>query len=61
MRRSLLLALVGGWLLAFVVTAGPAAAHATLITTDPGEGARVAQVPSAVTLQFSEGVSLGAG
>ena len=61
MRRSLLLTLVGGWLLAFVVLAGPASAHATLITTDPGEGARVAQVPSAVTLQFSEGVSLGAG
>jgi copper transport protein len=60
-RRSLLLALVGGWLLAGVVMAGPASAHATLVTTDPGEGARVAQVPSAVTLQFSEGVSLGAG
>ena len=41
----LLLALLGGWLLAGVVTAGPASAHATLVTTDPGEGARVAQVP----------------
>lgn len=61
MRRFLLLALLGGWLVAGVVTAGPAAAHATLISTDPGEGARVRQVPSAVTLQFSEGVSLGAG
>jgi copper transport protein len=60
-RRSLLLVLLGGWLLAGVVTAGPAAAHATLISTDPGEGARVQQVPSAVTLTFSEGVSLGAG
>jgi copper transport protein len=60
-RRVLLLALLGGWLLAWVVTAGPASAHATLVTTDPGEGARVAQAPSAVTLQFSEGVSLGAG
>jgi copper transport protein len=53
--------MVGGWLLAGVVTAGPAAAHASLISTDPGEGARVQQVPSAVTLTFSEGVSLGAG
>ena len=61
MRRAVLLALIGGWLLAGVVTAGPASAHATLITTDPGEGARVQQVPSAVTLTFSEGVSLGAG
>jgi copper transport protein len=60
-RRALLLALLGGWLLAGVVTAGPASAHASLVTTDPGEGARVAEVPSAVTLQFSEGVSLGAG
>ena len=61
MRRALLLALLGGWLLAGVITAGPASAHASLVTTDPGEGARVARVPSAVTLQFSEGVSLGAG
>jgi copper transport protein len=60
-RRAVLLALLGGWLLAGVVTAGPASAHASLVTTDPGEGARVAEVPSAVTLQFSEGVSLGAG
>lgn len=61
MRRALLLALLVGWLLAGVVAAGPASAHATLVTTDPGEGARVARVPSAVTLEFSEGVSLGAG
>ena len=61
MRRALLLALLTGWLLAGVVTAGPASAHASLVSTDPGEGARVEQVPSTVTLQFSEGVSLGAG
>jgi copper transport protein len=62
-RRAplLLLTLLAGWLLAGVVTAGPAAAHATLISTDPGEGARVQEVPAAVTLEFSEGVSLGAG
>jgi copper transport protein len=62
-RRAplLLLTLLAGWFLAGVVTAGPAAAHATLISTDPGEGARVEQVPAAVTLEFSEGVSLGAG
>jgi copper transport protein len=62
-RRAplLLLTLVAGWLLAGVVTAGPASAHATLISTDPGEGARVQQAPAEVTLEFSEGVSLGAG
>ncbi|MCW2702480.1 MAG: putative Copper resistance protein CopC [Blastococcus sp.] len=63
MRRAplLLLTLLAGWFLAGVVTAGPAAAHATLISTDPGEGARVQQPPAAVTLEFSEHVSLGAG
>ncbi|MGY1640152.1 copper resistance protein CopC [Geodermatophilus sp. SYSU D00703] len=57
----LLLALVGAWLGAGVVTAPPAAAHAELVSTDPGEGARLAEVPAEVTLTFSEGVSLGAG
>lgn len=63
MRRSalLLLALLGGWLLAGVGTAGPAAAHATLVSTDPGEGARLPSAPAEVTPEFSEGVSLGAG
>ena len=44
-----------------MVTAAPAAAHATLVSTDPGEGARLDSVPADVTLEFSEGVSLGAG
>jgi len=62
-RRSWLVvvALLAGWLAGGVVTALPAAAHATLVSTDPGEGARLESVPGAVTLQFSEGVSLGAG
>ncbi|TQN44324.1 copper transport protein [Blastococcus colisei] len=62
MRRSwfLLVALVAVWL-GGVVTAPPAAAHATLVSTDPGEGARLDAVPEEVTLEFSEGVSLGAG
>ncbi|WP_324276410.1 copper resistance CopC family protein [Blastococcus brunescens] len=62
MRRSwfLLVALVAVWL-GSVATAAPAAAHATLVSTDPGEGARLDAVPSEVTLEFSEGVSLGAG
>ncbi|MGY1814398.1 copper resistance CopC/CopD family protein [Blastococcus sp. SYSU D00820] len=59
---ALLLALLlAGWLAAGVVTAGPAAAHAELVSTDPGEGASLAQVPGEVTLEFSEAVSLGAG
>ncbi|MGR7025741.1 copper resistance CopC/CopD family protein [Geodermatophilus sp. URMC 62] len=57
----LLLALLVGWLGLGVVTAGPAAAHAELASTDPGEGARLDAAPGAVTLRFSEGVSLGAG
>jgi copper transport protein len=62
-RRGLLLllALVGAWLGAGVVTAPPAAAHAELVSTAPGEGARLEQAPGEVTLTFSEGVSLGAG
>ncbi|MCZ2857757.1 copper resistance CopC/CopD family protein [Blastococcus sp. VKM Ac-2987] len=63
MRRSalLLLLLVAGWLGAGIGTAGPAAAHATLVATEPGEGARVDAAPGEVTLRFSEGVALGAG
>ncbi|MBB3082854.1 copper resistance protein CopC [Geodermatophilus sabuli] len=65
-RRSpaaplLLLALLGAWLGAGVLAAPPAAAHAELVTTAPGEGARLEQAPPEVTLTFSEGVSLGAG
>jgi copper transport protein len=62
-RRTVgvLLVLLGGWLLTGVVLAGPASAHASLVSTDPGEGGRVAEAPATVTLEFSEGVSLGAG
>ncbi|MGY1636247.1 copper resistance protein CopC [Geodermatophilus sp. SYSU D00742] len=57
----LLLALVVAWLGAGVLTASPAAAHAELVATAPGEGARLEQAPAEVTLTFTEGVSLGAG
>jgi copper transport protein len=56
-----MLVLLAGWVAGGVVTAPPAAAHATLVSTDPGEGARLESVPAEVTLEFSEGVSLGAG
>jgi copper transport protein len=58
---ALLLALVTGWLLVGVLAAGPAAAHAVLVSTDPAEGASLEQPPDRVTLSFSEPVSLGAG
>jgi copper transport protein len=58
---SLLVVLLAAWFLGGVVTAGPAAAHAELVSTDPAEGARLESVPAQVTLEFSEGVSLGAG
>ena len=67
MRRAgvpswlLLIALLAGWSAAGVATAGPAAAHATLVATDPAESARLETPPAEVTLEFSEGVSLGAG
>ncbi|MGY2079944.1 copper resistance CopC/CopD family protein [Modestobacter sp. SYSU DS0657] len=44
-----------------VLTAPPAAAHATLVTTTPADGARLDDVPDEVTLEFDEPVSLGAG
>ncbi len=63
MRRAsaLLVALVTGWLLVGVVVAGPAAAHAVLVSTDPAEGARLDEAPERITLRFSEPVTLGAG
>jgi copper transport protein len=62
-RRTalLLLALLGGWLVTGVFVAGPASAHATLVSTEPAEGGRLSAAPTQVTLEFSEGVSLGAG
>ncbi|TFV54511.1 copper resistance protein CopC [Geodermatophilus sp. DF01-2] len=57
----LLPALLGLWLGVGVATAPSAAAHAELVSTDPGEGARLEEAPEQVTLTFTEGVSLGAG
>lgn len=56
-----LLALLGSWLVAGVVTAGPASAHALLESTSPEDGAQLATAPAKVTLTFSENVSLRAG
>ncbi|MEI4270495.1 copper resistance protein CopC [Klenkia sp. LSe6-5] len=59
MRRVLLVLLAGVG--ALLGTAGPASAHATVVTSSPADGARLATVPAEVTVQFDEGVSLGAG
>src|SRR3954463_12618479 len=59
--RSLLIVLLAAWVVGGVAAAVPAAAHATLVSTDPAEGARLESMPAQVTLEFSEGVSLGAG
>ena len=63
MRRawSLLVVLLAVWFVGGVATAGPAAAHAELVATDPAQGARLDQPPDRITLTFSEPVTLGAG
>jgi copper transport protein len=45
-------------LLAALVPASAASAHAELLATDPADGSIVDTAPEAVTMQFSEGVSL---
>ncbi|GAA1911461.1 copper resistance protein CopC [Streptantibioticus ferralitis] len=57
--RRLLLVLAA-LLTALLAGAAPAAAHAALIRTDPGEGSVVPSAPSRVLLTFSEGVLLSA-
>ena len=54
-------ALVTAWLVAALVAAGPASAHATVVATDPADGARLTAAPAAVTITFSEPVGLGSG
>jgi copper transport protein len=57
----LLAVLLGGWLVGAVAVATPASAHAELVITQPGEGARLDQAPDRITLRFTEPVSLGSG
>jgi copper transport protein len=58
-RLALLALLLGGalWLLA----AGPASAHATLVAADPPDGARLDRSPAQIHLTFSEHVSASLG
>ncbi|MCX4747880.1 FixH family protein [Kitasatospora sp. NBC_01287] len=52
------LATAGALLVLLIGTASPAAAHAALLQTDPAQNSVVATEPAAVTLTFSEGVTL---
>ena len=58
--RAALGAAAGGLLLV-VLGASPAAAHASLVSVDPPDGARLDESPATVTLTFSETVSTGLG
>ena len=49
---------VAGLLLLAVGLAGPAAAHATLVSSDPADGAVLSSAPSKATFTFDERVSL---
>ena len=57
-RLSSLLLSVAVALIGAVVTAAPASAHAELLTSDPAPGAVLANAPSALSLRFSEKVTL---
>src|SRR4030095_9115429 len=56
-----LAAVVGLAVRAVPVTAAPAAAHASLLDSDPADGTTLRRAPAAVTLRFSEPVSMTLG
>lgn len=56
-----LLLLLAGWGLAVMLTAGPAAAHATVSRSTPADGADLARAPAAVSITFDEPVGLQPG
>ena len=61
-RRVVMAASLLGAVLVFLTAiAGPAAAHATLVSTNPPADAVVAEPPSVVSLTFSEPVDVGLG
>ena len=53
--------LLGGWAAVAVPVAEPALAHAAVVSTDPADGSRLTAAPSAVTVKFSENVTIDAG
>ena len=56
-RLTALLLFLLGWLLAGVVAAIPASAHAELISADPASGTVLDSAPAELTLTFSESVT----
>ncbi|QKV75151.1 copper resistance CopC/CopD family protein [Amycolatopsis sp. Hca4] len=59
MKRALaLLALLAGWLL---VSATPASAHVEVLSSTPGDGARLSAAPSLVTITLSENIGIQPG
>jgi len=60
MRRVLVLVgVLGGLLGGALILAGSASAHATLVSSDPLDGARLKAGPSSVSITFDEKVGLG--
>ncbi|MEV4333832.1 copper resistance protein CopC [Streptomyces sp. NPDC049597] len=60
LRRLLAAVVLAGTLVgALLAGAGPASAHAALITSDPKDGAVVPTAPKEVTLTFSEQIAMG--
>ncbi|MDQ1009744.1 copper transport protein [Streptomyces sp. V4I23] len=60
LRRLLAAVVLAGTLVgALLAGAGPASAHAALISSDPKDGAVVATAPKEVTLTFSEQIAMG--
>ncbi|MGW2397736.1 FixH family protein [Kitasatospora sp. NPDC001664] len=57
-RLGALLAVAGAVLVLLIGGAGTASAHAALVSTDPAANTVLPAAPAAVTLTFSEGVSL---
>ncbi|MEU1276999.1 copper resistance protein CopC [Streptomyces sp. NPDC005805] len=51
--------LLGSVIGALLAGAGPASAHAALLSTDPADGAVVATAPKEITLTFSEQIAVG--
>jgi copper transport protein len=58
-RLAILVAFVGTLLGIGLALAGGASAHATVVTSDPVDGSRLAHPPSVVTVTFDESVGLG--
>lgn len=60
-RLLAVLLLIGGWAVLAVAGAAPALAHATVVSSDPADSARLDAAPSTVTMTFSEDIGVRAG